>query len=116
MARLLIIDNDETVVAALSRLCDAAGHRCATADSSESARGALGSSEYDLIVVDLDLPGGAGPEVLDIAAADAPDAAIVILSAADEADRAAVLGKGTYGFVVKPFGENEIEVAVFNAL
>jgi putative two-component system response regulator len=116
MARLLIIDNDNAVVTALSRLCDASGHSCETADSSESARGALGSAEYDLILVDLDMPGGTGPEVLDIAAADAPDVAIVILSAADEADRAAVLRKGTYGFVVKPFGDNEIEVAVFNAL
>jgi putative two-component system response regulator len=116
MARLLIVDNDDTVVTALSRLCDATGHSCAPADSAESAREALGASEFDLILVDLDMPGGTGPEVLDIAAADAPDAAIVILSAADQPDSAAVLRKGTYGFVVKPFGENEIEVAVVNAL
>jgi putative two-component system response regulator len=116
MAHLLIVDNDEDKASTLGRLCEAAGHTCTGADSAESARKALASSDFDLVLLDLDLPGKAGPEILDIVAADAPDAAIVILSTADDANSVAGLRKGTYGFVVKPFGETEIEVAVFNAL
>ena len=116
MARLLVADSDDKVRQALSDFCKTAGHTCAVADSSEAAREALASSEFDLVLLDLDMPDGAGPSVLDMVAADAPDAAIVVLSADDGSNGSSVLRPGTYGFVVKPFGENEVHVAVFNAL
>ncbi len=116
MARLLIVDSDQSVRSLLEHLCDDSGHSCITADTSENAKGALATSEFDLILVDLDMPDEAGLEILQIVAADAPDAAVVVVSGDDEAESTTLLRKGTYGFVVKPFGENEIEIAVFNAL
>jgi putative two-component system response regulator len=116
MARLLIADSDEDVRQALGAFCRTVGHTCAVAASSEAARKALASSEFDLVLLDLDMRNGSGPSVLDIVVMDAPDAAIVILSADDETSSTSILQRGTYGLLVKPFGENEVHIAVFNAL
>ena len=116
MARILMVDNDETIGESLSGVCEDAGHSCEVARDSEEAKRELANSEFDLVLVDLDMGDGAGPEVLEVLAADAPDTAVLVLAAADDADSAAVRRKGMYGFLVKPFGPNEIEIAVFNAL
>ena len=116
MARLLIADSDDSVRQALSAFCKSEGHTCAIADNWEVARKALASSEFDLVLLALDMPKGSGPSVLDMVVADAPDAAIVILSADDESISSSELRRRTYGFLVKPFGENEVRIAVFNAL
>ena len=115
MALLLIADSDDSVRQTLSAFCKMGGHTCVVAESSEAAKEAIASSGFDLVLLDPDLPNGSGPSVLDIVVADAPDAAIVILSADDEWSTS-VLRRGTYGFLVKPFGENEVHIAVLNAL
>ena len=111
------MDDDELVRNSLSRLMEAAGHSTATADSPEAARGALNASEFDLVLLDVRMPGGSGFEVLDMVTADSPDTAVVMVTGVDDPDAAAAaIDKGAYGYVVKPFGPNEIEIAALNAL
>jgi len=117
VSRVLIVDDDELVRTSLSRLMEAAGHSTATADSPEAARGALNASEFDLVLLDVRMPGGSGFEVLDMVTADSPDTAVVMVTGVDDPDAAAAaIDKGAYGYVVKPFGPNEIEIAALNAL
>ena len=111
------MDDDELVRTSLSRLMEAAGHSTATADSPEAARSALNASEFDLVLLDVRMPGGSGFEVLDMVTADSPDTAVVMVTGVDDPDAAAAaIDKGAYGYVVKPFGPNEIEIAALNAL
>jgi len=117
VGRVLIVDDDELVRTSLSRLMEAAGHSTATADSPEAARSALNASEFDLVLLDVRMPGGSGFEVLDMVTADSPDTAVVMVTGVDDPDAAAAaIDKGAYGYVVKPFGPNEIEIAALNAL
>jgi putative two-component system response regulator len=116
MARILIVNNDESVGASVSGVCEQEGHFCASARDAEGARRELAASEFDLVLLDLDMRDEAGPEILEVLVADAPDTAVVVVAAADDADSGALLRQGTYGFLVKPFGKHEIEVAIHNAL
>jgi putative two-component system response regulator len=80
-------------------------------------RGALASSEFDLLLLDIRMHGDSGFEVLDIVTADAPEMAIVLLTGVDDPySAAAALETEAYGYLVKPFGPHEIEIAVRNAL
>ena len=117
MARVLIVADDELDRVSLRQLLGASGHDCLTADGPASARGAVASSSFDLILLDIRMRDGAGLEVLEIVTADAPEAAVVIMTDVDDPDSAAAaMEKGAYGYLVKPFGPQEIQIAVLNAL
>lgn len=62
--RLLLVDDDDLYVRGLSRELSRLGWQVQTADSAESAQRVLRNSEFDALVIDLQLPGGSGVEVL----------------------------------------------------
>ncbi len=64
---------------------------------------------YDLMLLDLVLPGGSGLEVLRSVRRVRPTTPIIILSAkGDENDRVVGLREGADDYVVKPFGVKEL--------
>src|SRR6187431_1161044 len=62
--RLLLVDDEEIFVRGLSRELSKLGWQVQTADNAESALRALRQNEFDALVVDQELPGPNGVEVL----------------------------------------------------
>jgi CheY-like chemotaxis protein len=56
-ARILIVDDDEQVLMALERVLEGEGYCTTTAWSGQEALLLLGKSEFDLLLIDEDLPG-----------------------------------------------------------
>ncbi len=65
--------------------------------------------DYDLLLLDLVLPGPGGLEILEALKAGRPAQPVIILTAmGDEADRVKGLGLGADDYVVKPFSVREL--------
>jgi len=59
-ARILIIDNDEDVVRAIATRLEAVGYGCLTAGTGGQGLGIFTDGNVDLVITDLNMPGGDG--------------------------------------------------------
>lgn len=113
---VLVVDDDERLRALLARFLAEHGFVVATASDAADAREKLGSLVFDLIVLDLMMPGESG---LDFAAALRADDAtpILMLTAMGEPDdRIAGLERGADDYLVKPFEPRELLLRIHNIL
>ena len=116
-ARILIVDDDETVRSLLTRMLGRNGYDCESAGNGVEARAALASTSFDLALCDLNMPGESGLELVEHVASAHPETATIMVTGADDsviAEKALALG--TYGYVIKPFYNNELLINIANAL
>jgi two-component system OmpR family response regulator len=107
--RILVIEDDPTVGQYVKRGLEE--HRWAvdlTTDGEEGERRA-GSEAYDLIVLDMRLPGKSGIEVLHSLRAKGFERPVLVLTAQDAVDaKVATLRAGADDYVTKPFAFEEL--------
>ncbi|HWN41184.1 MAG TPA: response regulator, partial [Thermoanaerobaculia bacterium] len=63
-ARLLVVDDESSIVDFLSLLFEEEGYAVRTARSAAEARQALASGSFDLILCDVMMPDGSGLDIL----------------------------------------------------
>lgn len=115
--RLLLVDDDPQALEILQRVLSRAGYRCATAASSSEARHHLNAESFPLILSDVNMPGESGLKLVEHVLSNHPRTAAVIVTGIDEPEFAELaLERGAYGYIIKPFTQNEIVIAVANAL
>lgn len=64
MPHVLVVDDDPSYLLILERLCAGCGATVITAQTADEARVALAAHEFDLLLLDLQLDGQAGPELI----------------------------------------------------
>ncbi len=107
-ARVLVVDDDETIRAVVRRLAEIAGAEVTEAESGEEALRALYAGRPDVVVLDIDLPGIDGWNVLE-RMRQLTDLPVVMLSShADELEKVRALQAGADDYVTKPFGPQEL--------
>jgi DNA-binding response OmpR family regulator len=111
-ASLLIIEDDPTVAEILWRYLTREGFSVdVTVDGTTGlARGLAGG--YDLIVLDMMLPGLGGLEVFHALREAVPVPVIMLTALREEADRIAGLDLGADDYVAKPFSARELVARV----
>lgn len=109
VARLLVVEDEAKLAANLRRGLDEAGFSVDLAPSAEAARETLSQSGYDLIVLDLRLPGQDGLGFLrDLRQAGAV-VPVLILTARDSTEElVAGLDGGGDDYLTKPFAFKEL--------
>ncbi|MHB0990154.1 MAG: response regulator [Burkholderiales bacterium] len=111
--RVLIVEDDELLAAGLVRILDQTGYAVDRVNSGERADLALSSESYDLVVLDLGLPGIDGFTVLKRLRARGQSCPVMILTARDDvADKVRGLDSGADDYLVKPFELNEFEARI----
>jgi putative two-component system response regulator len=114
---ILIVDDEEAVRRMLKKVVERRGYRADTAGSLKEAWEKLGAQEFELVLADVNMPGGSGLELLNQITEHHPDTATVMVTGIDDPNLAArALDEGAYGYVIKPFELNEITIAISNAL
>jgi DNA-binding response OmpR family regulator len=107
--RILVIEDDPTVGQYVKRGLEE--HRCAvdlTTDGEEGERRAS-SEAYDLIVLDMRLPGKSGIDVLRSLRAKGFERPVLVLTAQDAVDaKVETLRAGADDYVTKPFAFEEL--------
>jgi two-component system OmpR family response regulator len=111
--RLLVVEDDAVLAAALTRALGQAGYVVDLVDDGESANEALQGGTYDLVVLDLALPGLDGLAVLRRLRDRRSQVPVLILTARDTLDdRVAGLDLGADDYMTKPFDLPELEARV----
>src|SRR3954452_25358834 len=107
-ARVLVVDDDETIRAVVRRLAEIAGAEVTEAESGEEALRALYAGRPDVVVLDIDLPGIDGGNVLE-RMRQLTDLPVVMVSAHDdELEKVRALQAGADDYVTKPFSAPEL--------
>ncbi|MDJ0763831.1 MAG: response regulator transcription factor [Myxococcota bacterium] len=107
---ILIVDDDPLVRTAVKRILVHAGFNTETAADGFEALNLLHRSIPDLMLLDLDMPGISGLELLHIIARDGIQPYTVILTAKPSIDTALEAGRlKVVDYFVKPFDERMID-------
>jgi CheY-like chemotaxis protein len=105
MTRALVVDDTPLNLKLLTALLRANGFEIETAESAETARELLAAQAFDLLLLDLRLPGLDGLSLARALRADPAYAGLVIVAVTAHAmktDREAALAAGCDAFVTKP--------------
>ena len=117
-SRILIVDDEAYICEILSRWLGAVGYRCTTALSAEKAWELLQHENFSLLVSDIIMPGKSGVELLSqVKERFKEEVAVIMVTAVDDRAMAIqALELGAYGYIIKPFDQNEFLISVANAL
>jgi two-component system phosphate regulon response regulator OmpR len=113
---LLVVDDDRRIRDLLSRYLTGEGYRISTADSAAMARAKLSSLSFDLLILDVMMPGETGFEFAR-AIRQTSAVPILMLTARDAAEsRITGLESGADDYVAKPFEPRELSLRIGNIL
>ena len=111
-AHILVVDDDRRLRELLRKYLADSGFRVTTAESAEDARAKLGSLAFDLIVLDVMMPGENGL-ALTTALRPKTNIPILMLTAMGEAeDRIKGLETGADDYLPKPFEPRELVLRI----
>jgi len=110
---ILTIEDDSAIRRGIVDSLTYYGFRVLEAADGDTGKRMAIANDYDLLLLDLALPGTPGLEILEAVKATRPTQPIIILTAkGDEADRVIGLKKGADDYVVKPFSVKELMARV----
>lgn len=111
--RLLIVDDDEGLLFLMAESLRTEGYEVATALSVKAARESLDRQTPELMLLDLKLQGGSGPElVADLQRERTPVPFIVVTGQGDEKVAVQVMKQGALDYVMKDTGLLDLLPAV----
>ncbi|MDE2489793.1 MAG: response regulator [Elusimicrobia bacterium] len=111
-ARILIVDDERSTVEVLSRFLVSRGHAAAGAASAEEAVATLRGGAYDLVLLDVVLPGITGLQALPSLRALTRAPLYVMSGQSDDDSRRDALLLGADGFLGKPLDLKAVEAAI----
>ena len=108
---LLVIDNDRFVREACKEAAAALGYHTIATGSAEQAFWLVDSESVDVVILDLNLPGAGGLEVLRQLKRMQPDIEVIVTSGNGTVQTAVhAMKAGAYDFLAKPFGLNDLKL------
>jgi DNA-binding response OmpR family regulator len=117
MARILLVEDDASLAAQLRQLIQSDGHDVDAAHTVSDARATLTKSQFDLIVLDWELPDGSGLSLCNELRGTGSEAGILMLTGRTHVDdRIAGLDTGADDYLTKPFHAKELKARVRSLL
>jgi len=130
-AKILIVDDNRDILLGLENRIASMGHEPVTAENGRDALRLIEEGDFDLVLLDLELPFLSGLEILERVkhashserrteedtSATYATPLIVILTAFGTVERAVqAMQLGAFNFITKPFSADHLTVVVKNAL
>ena len=107
--RILVVEDDRKIAKALRKGLEAESHDVAVAHSGEEAFFLVNSKSFELVVLDIMLPGRGGIEILSAMRKRGLKIPVLIVTAKDSIeDRVQGLDAGADDYLVKPFALAEL--------
>ena len=116
MSSILIVDDEQSIRTTLSNILQDEGHSVTTCESGEEGLAAFARDDFDLVILDLWLPGIDGLTVLErIHSAGAVP--VIVISGHGNVDTAVRATKlGAYDFLEKPLSLERVLLTISHAL
>lgn len=113
MPRILIVDDEKNIRVTLSDCLEQTGYQVSTAVDGAHALEKVGEEEFDLILLDMKMPGMDGMETLRRLKHIRPDINVVMITAYGSVETAVEAMKlGAVDYLRKPFTPDEIRAQV----
>lgn len=113
---VLIVDDEPMQRESLRQMIELSGYQVETADCGEAAINMLRSYCFDLLILDLNMPGMGGFGVIDYVVEHQVPSKVLVVSGDANFDTAReALQKGAYDFVKKPYAPDELLNTIDNA-
>ena len=116
IGRILVVDDDPQIRRVMRMTLSAQGYEVEDARSGEEAQEALRASRYDLILLDMNMPGMGGLETCREIRASSEIPIIMLTVRNAEQDKVAALDAGADDYVTKPFSMPELLARIRAAL
>ena len=111
--RLLLVEDTADVAEAIGIRLGRAGIACDIAGTQADAEAFLDVQDYDVIVLDINLPDGSGTDILQGLRAAGKRTPVLMLTAQFSVDdRVSALNLGADDYLVKPFDQRELEARI----
>ena len=115
-ATLLLVDDEETTLTFLSTLLRDAGYEVITATTVRAAQQIIDRGEADIVVLDVELPDGYGPTLLERVTREYPHLPVIMVTGFGDVDMAVEAMKhGARDFIQKPVEMTRLLPAVKKA-
>ncbi len=112
-ANILVIDDEATIQSLFREVLRELGHRVMTAGTGPDGLELVKQWDFDLIFLDLKMPGIDGAELLRLIKAIKPQLPVVIITGYPDSEiMARALAQGPFAVMKKPFAEGDISAAV----
>ena len=115
--RVLIVDDEQAILRAYTRILSSNGYTVATAQSGEIALELFGREPVDVIVTDLTMPGMTGIDFLRAVREKDPDVPVILMTACPSTETAArAMEYGALRYLLKPVARAALERALKDGL
>jgi len=107
--RVLVVEDDSVVLGLLVKILTEAGYQVTGVPSGEAALGELDKQLFDAVLLDLNLPGVQGMDVLSVGPTLQTDTPFIVMTAFGSVDTAVeAMKRGAFDYVSKPFRTEEL--------
>lgn len=114
-ARVLLIDDDDAICGLVSKYLQHHGHTVDVLHDGRELDRALGSP-FDVVLLDMGLPGIDGLSILDRLSREHPEVAVVMITAATGVDSIVdAMRRGAFDYLTKPLDLQRLAIVVRNA-
>lgn len=115
--RILILDDERSILELLSQFLGEEGHTCATTETGRDALEMMARDPFALVLVDLGLPDMDGLDVVSAVRCDDQEIGIIVITGHMEVTAAiAALRAGADDYLLKPLNFEEISVSISKTL
>ena len=117
MARILLIDDEASILQSISMLLASDEHKVTAIRSSEKAVDIIKNGDYDILITDIRMAPVDGMEILKLAHDYHPEKPTIVVSAYSSDDTIQdCMDHGCVAYIKKPFKIHEVQDAVDVAL
>jgi two-component system cell cycle response regulator len=115
--KILIVDDEPTVLDLVSTKLEAEGYRCTTAENGEAALALAREQSFNVIITDLLMPGIDGFTLIEVVKAKYPTTGIIAITGRTDVESAVRAMKiGADDFITKPFNLEHLVISVERTL
>lgn len=115
--RILIIDDEQRVRDGCRQVLEDEGYAVLTASSGKKGVEMIEASHYDIVLLDLMMPGLSGFDVLAHVKAIHPETVLIVISGYATLEHSIkAMKKGAFDFIPKPFSPDQLRVTVSKAI
>jgi len=115
--QILVVDDDETMRDSCSQILSKTQCHVKVAETGNKALEFMKKEYFDIVLLDLKMPGLSGMEVLKSIKQDNPETIVIVITGYATVDSAVeAMKSGAYDFLPKPFAPEELRVIVRRAI
>ena len=115
-AHVLVVDDDRRIRELLSRFLRQQGYRVTTAGDAQEARAKMRGIDFDILVLDVMMPGENGFEFTAWLRSETDVPILMLTARTDTADRVRGLEAGVDDYLAKPFEPKELSLRIASIL